>query len=329
MVDFVGTAEEARTVLGQSPVKVRCYSTLEEYEACLMGKPFNFQRFSYSIRLGKPFRGQLVNRPKETRCFSILKDLQDRKTLLDLCLHTHQELSQICTVEQFPPLGLQECVNAGLFQWLYTNSFIAYLLEDLSENGYLDRDFQDWLAPGLKPLIWFEKEVQNRNGAWESLLEVRPKNREFPGSFKSFKPGFFFLFVETGFFEFVAMDQVFFTDLEKMSDWWLEALQGEPISKDLMVSWIKAFDQNYLQAFVLSCLKSIFRHSLQNYSWIRFMELVFEIFSEERILVEFFENSGAQMPVKEDSSFIYFLNLRWAKKLNSLRQFQEQIRSDS
>ena len=321
-LEFIGMHHEVPDFLAQSQTSYRLHATLRDYELFLVARPFDFQRYAYSVRLDSAFRGKTITSPKNLRCSKRVDEFSDRKLILNLCVNVRQKLSRICSRNQFHPLGMQECIDAGLFQWLTEHSFVGYFLEDLCSGSFLDQDLRNWLEAGLMPLIWFEKEVQSRQGAWDNLMETMPENRSSLLDLRAFKPGFFFQFLETEFLDFSSLDQDFFNCLKGRPDWWLNTLVGERLDYHMMSQWCQVFHRNYLQGFILSCLKTIHGNDLNNYSWIRFMDLIFEIFSEERTILEFFHKAGLERPEESDNRFLHLMGLRFNQEIRSLRQFK-------
>lgn len=326
-LEFIGSQEEIPDFLIQSGIGYRVHPTLQDYESFLMSRPFNFQQYAYSIRLNSVFRGEIDSNPKGLDCSRRVDQLSDRKMLLNVCINLRQKLSAICSNTQFPSLTMQECIDAGLFTWLTEHSFVGYFLEDLCSGSYLEVDFQNWLQAGIEPLLWFEKEVQSRQGAWESLLDTKPQNRIRPLDLRSFKPGFLFQFLQTDFLDFSSLDQNFFNSLKERPHWWLNSLIGERLDHHMMSQWHRVFREDYLQGFILSCLKTLYLNDLKNYSWVRFMELIFEIFSEERIVLDFFQSTELEKPMESDEFFLHCMHFRWGGGIRSLRQFHGELQS--
>ncbi|MBT3786071.1 hypothetical protein HOF92_13935, partial [bacterium] len=134
-IDFVGGSEGLSSGGGIARERIRIHESMSSFDEFLRSKPFEFQRFSYSLRLGQVFRGEISGQPREVRCTGIVMDSQDRAHILELCLQFHVELSRLCKHGQFPVLSLQECVDLGFFRWISQESFMAFFLSDLLHNS--------------------------------------------------------------------------------------------------------------------------------------------------------------------------------------------------
>jgi len=233
---------------------IRSFSSIDKYQDYLLLRPFNTMAYSFSLRLGKDFNGEI----HESSQF----EFQNR----NWNYYDFSDFSQYCLDRKVLPgrrLGNSSLkhlskVSADWFFRFFEQKLMngenhfTFLLSAYVNLGLLDSELEEWLEPSIVSLEFLERYYSQieacLNDSDDSLIFLR---RSFPWSHWT---SLFLLSCDCSQIEMELDEMELLARLKSMHNWLDEEFQGVKPDKIKLRTWIEKFGEYSFAAFNYAAL---------------------------------------------------------------------------
>ncbi|MCJ8344611.1 hypothetical protein MJH12_03650, partial [bacterium] len=200
--------------------------------------------------------------------------------------------------------------------------YVSCILDDLFHMQVLSKESKTFIMSLMSILNWLEKDYAAILSFFVDKMQIY--DRSFQGQIlpKDFKKYLIYSSQSKFIQAFKEDELLFLTKISNSQEFWMEYFEGKAISFESLGQWVGSFQENYLEAFILSSIHflriygdlPIYRH--------RMKEILQEFLIEEK----FVQNLVLKAQVDiSGQQFLELLSKRFYGELKSIKSLMGSI----